>query len=96
MHRDQDFWGPDAEAFRPERWAEMARPPHWEFVPFNGGRRMCPAQQMVLTEIAYAVVRMLQAFEGIENRDPVREYVEGFNFTMESKRGVEVGLVCSP
>ena len=94
MHRDRDFWGADAEVFRPERWSEM-RPPHWEFVPFNGGRRMCPAQQMVLTEIAFVVVRMVQTFGRIENRDPVREYVEGFNFTMESKRGVMVGLVRS-
>lgn len=92
MHRDSDFWGPDAEVFRPERWGKI-RPPHWEYVPFNGGRRMCPAQQMVLTEIAFVLVRVLQTFERLENRDPVSQYEEGFNFTMESRRGVQVGLV---
>ena len=54
---------------------------------------MCPAQQMVLTETAYVVVRMMRAFRRLENRDPVGEYVEAFIFTMESKNGVKVGLV---
>lgn len=56
---------------------------------------MCPAQQMVLTEVVYVTVRMLPTFDRIENRDLVGEYVEGFNFTMESRRGVQVRLVRS-
>ncbi len=54
---------------------------------------MCPAQQMVLTQTAYVVVRILQEFQELENRDPETEYVEAFTFTMESKNGVQVGLV---
>lgn len=92
LHRDKDYWGPDADEFRPERWCELQPAPHWEFIPFYGGRRMCPAQQMVLTEIAFVLVKMLQEFETLENRDEVDRYVEGFVFTMESKRGVQVGL----
>lgn len=65
----------------------------WEYIPFLGGKRMCPAQQMVLTQTAYVVVRILQEFREIENRDPEMEYVEKFTFTMESKNGVQVGLI---
>lgn len=40
MHRRPDFYGPDAHAFRPERWEENGR--HgWEYLPFNGGPRIC-------------------------------------------------------
>ena len=91
MHLDPSIWGPDAASFRPERWEGLK--PMWEYIPFLGGKRMCPAQQMVLTQTAYVVVRILQEFRGIENRDPEMEYIETFTFTMESKNGVQVGLI---
>lgn len=68
MHRRKDIWGPDASEFRPERW--VGRKPGWEFLPFNGGPRICLGQQFALTEAGYVLVRMLQRFEGIENADP--------------------------
>ena len=39
LHRRKDLWGPDAEEFKPERWA--SRKPGWEYLPFNGGPRIC-------------------------------------------------------
>ena len=39
MHRRKDIWGPDADEFRPERW--VGRKPGWEYLPFNGGPRIC-------------------------------------------------------
>lgn len=39
MHRRKDLWGEDAEVFRPERWE--ARKPGWDYLPFNGGPRIC-------------------------------------------------------
>ena len=39
MHREKQFWGPDADEFRPERW--VGRKPGWEYLPFNGGPRIC-------------------------------------------------------
>ncbi|KAL9039837.1 MAG: hypothetical protein Q9180_002292 [Flavoplaca navasiana] len=47
MHRRPDFYGMDAELFRPERWEEdlpMNKDPinaKWGYLPFNGGPRMC-------------------------------------------------------
>lgn len=39
MHRRKDFFGPDAEEFKPERWEKLR--PGWEYLPFNGGPRIC-------------------------------------------------------
>jgi cytochrome P450 len=39
MHRRKDFFGEDAEEFRPERWEKLR--PTWEYLPFNGGPRIC-------------------------------------------------------
>lgn len=71
MHRRKDIWGPDADEFKPERW--VGRKPGWEYLPFNGGPRICIGQQFALTEASYVTVRMLQKFDKIENleTDPV-------------------------
>jgi cytochrome P450 len=37
MHRQPDFWGPDADTFRPERWQNHKY--GFEYLPFNGGPR---------------------------------------------------------
>lgn len=39
MQRRKDLWGMDAEEWRPERWE--GKRPGWEFLPFNGGPRIC-------------------------------------------------------
>ncbi|KAI1639213.1 putative monooxygenase [Biscogniauxia mediterranea] len=67
LQRDPEYWGDDAEAFRPERFEEKAH--FWEFVPFSGGPRRCPAQMMVMTESAYMVVRLAQIYARVEARD---------------------------
>ena len=42
MHRRKDYYGPDAEEFKPERWlGEKSLRPGWEYLPFNGGPRIC-------------------------------------------------------
>ncbi|KAL8767847.1 MAG: hypothetical protein Q9209_005739 [Squamulea sp. 1 TL-2023] len=47
MHRRPDFYGMDAELFRPERWEEdlpMNEDPinaKWGYLPFNGGPQTC-------------------------------------------------------
>ncbi|KAB8253793.1 cytochrome P450 [Aspergillus pseudonomiae] len=67
MHRREDLWGTDANEFRPDRWS--GRRPGWEFIPFNGGPRICLGQQFALTEAGYVIVRMLQRFDKVENMD---------------------------
>ncbi|KAJ5652728.1 Cytochrome P450 E-class group I [Penicillium longicatenatum] len=98
MHRRIDLWGKDARSFRPERWEENAK--HgWEYLPFNGGPRICLGQQYALTEASYTVVRLLQYFDTLENADPrptlTEEPVKQSNLTMMHDAGVPVRLYSS-
>ena len=69
MHRRTDFYGPDAEEFRPERWADGNLQPRWEYLPFNGGPRICIGQRYALTKVGYVIIRMAREFQVLETRD---------------------------
>lgn len=90
MHRDRDIWGEDADQFRPERWETLKQ--GWHFIPFSGGPRICPGQQIALTESAYVLARLMQKFEAMENRDPETAFIEQSRLTIESRNGVKVAL----
>ena len=52
--------------FAPERWTTW-QPKPWQYIPFNGGPRICIGQQFALTEMGYTIVRLLQRFEKLED-----------------------------
>ena len=91
LHRRKDLFGDDADIFRPERW-ETLRPPHWSYMPFSGGPRVCLGQNLALTEVAYALVKIVQTFKTIENRDPVLDFIEVYKLTTDSKNGAKVAF----
>ena len=45
MHRRKDLFGEDADEFKPERWLDRSEQKGlrvgWEYLPFNGGPRIC-------------------------------------------------------
>ncbi|KAE8377117.1 cytochrome P450 [Aspergillus bertholletiae] len=89
MHRREDFYGPDANEYRPERWADLR--PSWEYLPFNGGPRICVGQQYALTEAGYVTVRLAQQFSVLESRDP-GPWEESLTLTLCSRNGTKVAL----
>ncbi|KAK7205063.1 cytochrome P450 [Myxozyma melibiosi] len=92
MHRRKDLYGDDAMEFRPERWAE-GKTWHWEYLPFNGGPRICLGQQYALTEAGYTLARVAQEFDTIETTDPDEPNgvpLKKANLTMSSAKGVHV------
>lgn len=89
MHRRKDFYGEDAEEFRPERWQTLR--PGWEYLPFNGGPRICIGQQFALTEASYTTIRLMQEFKSIESRDD-RPWTESLTLTCAIHQGTLVGL----
>ncbi|KAH8810845.1 cytochrome P450 family protein [Xylogone sp. PMI_703] len=77
MHRRKDIWGEDANEFDPDRW-ESKKGHAWEYLPFNGGPRICLGQQFALTEAGYVIARIMQKFRGIKQMDannlPLHQY----------------------
>lgn len=67
-HRDPQYYGKDADEFRPERWADIKRI-GWAYVPFNGGPRICLGQQFALTEASYVTARLIQLFPNLVSKD---------------------------
>ncbi|TVY38372.1 Cytochrome P450 monooxygenase [Lachnellula occidentalis] len=90
MFRDKDFWGQDADEWKPERWAKLS--PSWHFMPFSGGARRCPAQPQVTTEASYCIAKFAQRFKAIENRDP-NPYMPIIRITPIHMHGVKIGLI---
>jgi cytochrome P450 len=88
MHHRKDIWGDDAEEFKPERWE--SKKVGWEFLPFNGGPRICIGQQFALTESSYVTVRLLQRFDKMESleTDPIVKH--NLTLTNCSANGVKV------
>ncbi|OJJ06777.1 hypothetical protein ASPVEDRAFT_46128 [Aspergillus versicolor CBS 583.65] len=92
MHRRKDIYGPDADSFRPERWEENSKR-GWSFLPFNGGPRICLGQQYALTEASFAMVKLLQRFQKIENGAPeIEQPIIKANLTVSHGQGVKVRL----
>ena len=79
MHRREDIWGPDASEWRPDRW--YGRKPGWEYLPFNGGQRICLGQQFALMEAGYVMTRLVQKFDKIVPADPTEKAVHQYGVT---------------
>ncbi|KAB8262084.1 cytochrome P450 [Aspergillus pseudonomiae] len=95
MHRRTDIWGQDAHSFRPERWENAKH--QWEYLPFNGGPRICLGQQYALTVASYTLVRFMQHFDVLENPNPdsTDNPVLRANLTLSHDQGVMVRLYSS-
>ncbi|RMD42597.1 hypothetical protein DV735_g2558, partial [Chaetothyriales sp. CBS 134920] len=75
MHRRKDLWGDDVFEFKPERWD--GRKGGWEYIPFNGGPRICLGQQFALTEAGYVINIILETVDPSHAREWDRYYTSG-------------------
>ncbi|KAI2464671.1 putative N-alkane-inducible cytochrome P450 [Annulohypoxylon bovei var. microspora] len=91
MHRLPEFWGPDADVFRPERWLEDDYRPGWAYLPFNGGPRLCIGQQNALIEGSYCIVRLMQEFKRLEPRDN-HPWTEHLSIGLSNEHGCKVAF----
>ncbi|KAI0594547.1 cytochrome P450 [Biscogniauxia sp. FL1348] len=73
IQRREDLYPPvsdrfaDPATFSPERW-ESWTPRPWQYLPFNGGPRICVGQNFALTEMACCLTKILQKYDRLEYR----------------------------
>jgi cytochrome P450 len=96
MQHRRDLFGPTVDEFNPSRWATWMPIP-WTYIPFNGGPRICLGQNFALTEMAYAIARMCQVFERIEERTGEKRGSCGYrtDIVLSPLKGVKIGLIPS-
>jgi cytochrome P450 len=72
-HRDPRYFGPDPEAFRPERWLDglARRIPKYAYYPFGGGPRVCIGNTFALTEAAILLATVGQRYRFTLDADAV-------------------------
>ncbi|KAI1817703.1 cytochrome P450 [Poronia punctata] len=68
LQRRRDFFGPDHDQSRPERW-DTCTPDLWHYIPFNHGPRICLGRNFGQFEMAYTIVRLIQQFDKLEMGD---------------------------
>ncbi|KAI5962368.1 uncharacterized protein KGF55_003444 [Candida pseudojiufengensis] len=92
LQRMENYYGKDAEEFKPERWENLGKL-GWAYLPFNGGPRICLGQQFALTEASYVIVRLTQMFpnliSGDSSPDPCRKLI---HLTMSHMDGVFIKM----
>lgn len=68
-NRDTEFWGADADAFKPERWGENIEDitqlhrratAKGAFISFHGGRRACLGQKFTMEQLRITMVELLR------------------------------------
>ena len=89
MHRLPEYYGNDALEFNPDRWNTLR--PGWEYLPFNGGPRICVGQQFALLETSYTLIRIMQSFGRLEPKSDA-PWRENWMLTLSAKGGVHVAL----
>ncbi|KAL1966298.1 hypothetical protein VTN77DRAFT_4651 [Rasamsonia byssochlamydoides] len=80
----------------PERWMSGWQPKPWQFIPFNGGPRICIGQQFAMLEMGYTLVRIFQTYERViampvTGKDRVEDPLMKFEVTLTP--GAEMNCV---
>lgn len=88
MHHARAIWGADADAFRPERWADATPRQRNAFIPFSYGPRSCVGRNVAEMEMKMIAATWLRRYDVFLRQD-VMETREGF---LRKPLALEIGL----
>ncbi|XP_010064545.2 cytochrome P450 82A3 [Eucalyptus grandis] len=96
IQTDSRAW-PEPMKFRPERFLNShkdlgVKDPNFEYMPFGGGRRICPGMSFGLQSVHLVLAKLLHAFEvSTPDNSPV-DMSESFGITVGKETPLEVML----
>lgn len=62
IHKLPEYWGEDAEEYKPERWQDADKFHPLQFMAFGAGRRGCPGREFALFELRKVLFALLTRF----------------------------------
>lgn len=63
IHRLKEYWGEDANEFRPERWQDTSHFHPMQYMPFGAGNRGCPGKDFALFEMKMLFTALLTRYK---------------------------------
>ncbi|KAI1084703.1 cytochrome P450 [Whalleya microplaca] len=88
IHHSKEIWGPDADEFRPERWANVTPRQRNAFIPFSYGPRACVGRNIAEMEMKMIAATWVRRYD-VFLRQGVMETREGF---LRKPLALEIGL----
>ncbi|CAH2217774.1 jg23711 [Pararge aegeria aegeria] len=63
LNRNKEYWGPDADEFKPERWLDGSAPKHpAAFASFSPGRRNCIGKSFAMAMLKITLTHVIRGF----------------------------------
>jgi cytochrome P450 len=93
-NRDPKLWGPDSEAFRPERWLDAPNggaDSNYAFLTFFHGPRGCIGQNFARAELRALIAAFVGEFE-MRMADPNEKVLAGGTITSKPVNGMRLKL----
>ena len=91
IHHSKEIWGPDADEYRPERFApeNLTERQKAAFIPFSTGPRACVGRNVAEMELALIVATVFRGWEWVARQEGDLETREGF---LRKPLGLRVGI----
>ncbi|KAF2302833.1 hypothetical protein GH714_008598 [Hevea brasiliensis] len=91
LHRDPNLWGPDANEFRPERFADgvsKACKFAQAYIPFGVGTRLCVGRNFAMVELKVVLSLIVSQFTF--SLSPNYQHSPAFRMIVEPEHGVQI------
>lgn len=63
IHREPEYWGPDADEYKPERWANLKDFHPVQFLAFGAGKRNCIGKYFAMQEMKMLMGMVMKQFK---------------------------------
>lgn len=91
LHRDQEIWGPDANEFKPQRFANgvsnACKVPQ-AYLPFGLGARLCLGKNFAMVQLKLLLCNIVYRFSF--TLSPNYRHLPAYRMIVEPKHGVHI------